>query len=92
MKSNIKYIPAICAGVGLLAMGSIAGWVMLHEPVEGNHNFRSTHRKDGTPKLMFNSAPRANLQCIIQALKYGEICVSYREPEGYFTGHKYKIY
>lgn len=88
-KNKFKKFLLIGGGAVTLAGVGILTWVFGHTPVEGKHNWRSTHRKDGVPKKAFDSPSEANLQSLIQLLKYGEKCNSYREGDKYYTGHRY---
>lgn len=76
------------AGVAVAVAGA---YVCLHKPaVVNNSCWRSTHRADGRPKKSFDSAARANLQSLIQLLRHGEICNSYKVGDKYYTGHSNK--
>lgn len=91
------------AGIALvsaaaLGVAGVIGWAAAHQPDEGTHTFRATHTKYGKRKVVFETAFRANIQCVVQLLVYHEKCNSYWEPapgnQGkviYLTGHK-RIY
>lgn len=79
-----------------LCVAGVVGWAAAHQPEEGKHNYRATHRKDGRRKIVFDTAFRANIQCVVQLLVYHEKCNSYWEPAPgnqdkviYLTGHKH---
>lgn len=72
-------------------VSGLAIWACVKTPGEGSHTWRSTHRSDGVHKRAYSSGTRANWQCIWQFIRWGEICESYEEPSGFYTGHKRKI-
>lgn len=78
----------ILVGITGSVLGCGALYVFGHKPDVVKHPCkRSTFRKDGKPKVAFDTAYRANLQTIIQLLFYGELCNSYQVGGKYYTGH-----
>lgn len=65
--------------------------VVCYQPKEGKHSPRSLVRNDGIPKKAFNSRIRANLQCLLQLVKHGELCVPYKIKDKYYTGHNREL-
>lgn len=87
---RICYGIVAVAGAALLITG---GYVAFHNPdVVKNPCTRSFFRADGIPKVAFDKAWKANLQSVIQFVRYGEICNSYQVGELFFTGHSNKAF
>lgn len=89
-RKGLRKTVTACCGVAALGVAGVIAWAALHKPAEGNHSFRSTHRSDGRRKVAFDTAFRANIQCVLQLVAHGEVCHSYEEPEGFFTGHRHQ--
>lgn len=90
-KKNIKKGAKIAGiALGLTAVAGIA-FVYGYTPKPGSDSPRALLRLDGVPKKAFKTARRANLQCIIQLVRYGELCLSYRVGDKFYTGHNRKV-
>lgn len=94
MKKSIKRTLMIGGGIAAVAAVGIIGFVYGHKPKPGIPCPRSLVRADGVPKTAFNSAPRANLQCIVQLVYYSiknrkiKIYYPYEMNGKFYTGSR----
>lgn len=87
-KKKLKISAYIAGGLVLTLAAGTAAYVFGHKPAKVlNPCFRSCHRADGCAKKAFNSAWRANLQSLLQVVRYGEVCNAYQVGNKFYTGH-----
>lgn len=87
-------------GIGYTALcvtsvigAGVISFVVFNNPSKVEHPcLRTFTRLDGIPKKAFDSRMAANLQSVIQLIRYGEVCNPYMANGKYYTGHSNKAW
>lgn len=92
-KKTIKKAMYVTGEIITCVTVGTAIYVFGHKPdVVTNPCFRSCFRADGCRKIAFDKAWKANVQTVIQLVRYGEVCSSYQVGDKFYTGHSNKAF